>query len=154
MEVVAQGIANVASALFGGISVTGTIARTATNIRAGAVSPIAGMSGSSGRVRGRTDSGATRRPTGDDNVAHNSVLDRSADILSQWNWAAIDRAFYVGVLAHRVFPRRLEFTSVFVFWPQYDRLIFQARIGESDAVSVVSCEVSDQQLGCLHSCRG
>ena len=43
MEVVAQGIANVASALFGGISVTGTIARTATNIRAGAVSPVAGM---------------------------------------------------------------------------------------------------------------
>ena len=36
MELVAQGIANVASALFGGISVTGTIARTATNIRAGA----------------------------------------------------------------------------------------------------------------------
>jgi SulP family sulfate permease len=43
MELVAQGIANVASALFGGISVTGTIARTATNIRAGATSPIAGM---------------------------------------------------------------------------------------------------------------
>jgi hypothetical protein len=43
MEVVAQGIANVASALFGGISVTGTIARTATNIRAGACSPISGM---------------------------------------------------------------------------------------------------------------
>jgi SulP family sulfate permease len=43
MEVVAQGIANVASAVFGGISVTGTIARTATNIRAGACSPISGM---------------------------------------------------------------------------------------------------------------
>ena len=43
MELVAQGIANVASALFGGISVTGTIARTATNIRAGAQSPLAGM---------------------------------------------------------------------------------------------------------------
>ena len=43
MELVAQGIANIASALFGGISVTGTIARTATNIRAGAVSPVAGM---------------------------------------------------------------------------------------------------------------
>ena len=39
MEVVAQGVANVASAIFGGISVTGTIARTATNIRAGAVQP-------------------------------------------------------------------------------------------------------------------
>ncbi len=39
MELVAQGIANMASALFGGISVTGTIARTATNIRAGARSP-------------------------------------------------------------------------------------------------------------------
>src|SRR4029077_13163326 len=43
MEVVAQGVANVASAIFGGISVTGTIARTATNIRAGACSPVAGM---------------------------------------------------------------------------------------------------------------
>ena len=43
MELVAQGIANVASALFGGICVTGTIARTATNIRAGARSPVAGM---------------------------------------------------------------------------------------------------------------
>ena len=43
MELVAQGIANVVSALFGGISVTGTIARTATNIRAGALSPFAGM---------------------------------------------------------------------------------------------------------------
>jgi sulfate permease, SulP family len=43
MELVAQGIANVASALFGGISVTGTIARTATNIRAGARSPLSGM---------------------------------------------------------------------------------------------------------------
>jgi len=40
---VAQGIANMASALFGGISVTGTIARTATNVRAGAQSPVAGM---------------------------------------------------------------------------------------------------------------
>jgi SulP family sulfate permease len=43
MELVAQGIANIASALFGGISVTGTIARTATNIRAGARSPMSGI---------------------------------------------------------------------------------------------------------------
>ena len=43
MELVAQGVANMASALFGGISVTGTIARTATNIRAGARSPVSGM---------------------------------------------------------------------------------------------------------------
>ena len=43
MELVAQGVANVASAIFGGISVTGTIARTATNIRAGACSPISGI---------------------------------------------------------------------------------------------------------------
>jgi SulP family sulfate permease len=43
MELVAQGIANVGSALLGGICVTGTIARTATNIRAGARSPVAGM---------------------------------------------------------------------------------------------------------------
>src|SRR6202789_3795449 len=43
MELVAQGVANMASALFGGISVTGTIARTATNVRAGARSPMSGM---------------------------------------------------------------------------------------------------------------
>ena len=43
MELVAQGIANVVTACFGGLCVTGTIARTATNIRAGAKSPIAGM---------------------------------------------------------------------------------------------------------------
>lgn len=43
MELVAQGIANVGSAVFGGISVTGTIARTATNVRAGARSPMAGI---------------------------------------------------------------------------------------------------------------
>ena len=43
MELVAQGIANIGSSLFGGISVTGTIARTATNVRAGARSPVSGM---------------------------------------------------------------------------------------------------------------
>lgn len=43
MELLAQGIANIVSAVFGGISVTGTIARTATNIRAGAKSPLSGM---------------------------------------------------------------------------------------------------------------
>lgn len=42
-ELTAQGIANVGSTLFGGISATGAIARTATNIRAGAKTPIAGM---------------------------------------------------------------------------------------------------------------
>jgi len=43
MELVAQGIANMASACFGGISVTGAIARTATNVRAGACSPVSGI---------------------------------------------------------------------------------------------------------------
>ena len=43
-ELVAQGFANIASGLFGGICVTGTIARTATNVRAGARGPIAGIS--------------------------------------------------------------------------------------------------------------
>ena len=42
-ELVAQGFANIGSALFVGICVTGTIARTATNIRAGARGPVAGM---------------------------------------------------------------------------------------------------------------
>jgi len=43
VELVAQGIANIFSPLFGGIPATGAIARTATNIRAGACSPISGM---------------------------------------------------------------------------------------------------------------
>ena len=43
VELVAQGVANIASALFGGFCVTGTIARTATNVRAGARGPVAGM---------------------------------------------------------------------------------------------------------------
>ncbi|MGH6742342.1 MAG: SulP family inorganic anion transporter, partial [Bradyrhizobium sp.] len=42
-ELVAQGVANIGSALFGGICVTGLIARTATNIRAGARGPVSGM---------------------------------------------------------------------------------------------------------------
>ncbi len=42
-ELVAQGAANIGSALFGGIPVTGTIARTATNVRAGAIGPVSGM---------------------------------------------------------------------------------------------------------------
>ncbi len=42
-ELVAQGVANISSALFTGICVTGTIARTATNVRAGAHGPVAGI---------------------------------------------------------------------------------------------------------------
>ena len=42
-EIVAQGVANTASALFGGLPATGAIARTATNIRAGARTPVAGI---------------------------------------------------------------------------------------------------------------
>lgn len=42
VELVAQGIANFASPLFGGIPATGAIARTATNIRAGARTPVSG----------------------------------------------------------------------------------------------------------------
>jgi SulP family sulfate permease len=42
-ELVAQGAANMASVLFGGMCATGTIARTATNVRAGARGPVAGI---------------------------------------------------------------------------------------------------------------
>ncbi len=42
-ELVAQGVGNVGSALFGGIPATGAIARTAANIKNGAVSPVSGM---------------------------------------------------------------------------------------------------------------
>lgn len=42
-ELVGQGVANIASSLFGGLPATGAIARTATNIKAGARTPLAGM---------------------------------------------------------------------------------------------------------------
>jgi len=42
-ELVAQGVANIGSALFGGLPATGAIARTATAIKAGAATPVAGM---------------------------------------------------------------------------------------------------------------
>jgi SulP family sulfate permease len=43
VELVAQGVANVVSPMFGGLPATGAIARTAANIRSGAQSPVAGM---------------------------------------------------------------------------------------------------------------
>ena len=43
VELIAQGVANIVSPMFGGLPATGAIARTATNIRAGAQSPVAGM---------------------------------------------------------------------------------------------------------------
>jgi len=43
VELVAQGVANIASPLFGGLPATGAIARTATSIRSGARTPVAGM---------------------------------------------------------------------------------------------------------------
>ncbi|RFU12981.1 SulP family inorganic anion transporter [Rhodobacteraceae bacterium W635] len=42
-EVLAQGAANIGSALFGGLPATGAIARTATNVRAGGKTPVAGL---------------------------------------------------------------------------------------------------------------
>ncbi len=42
-EVIAQGAANIGSALFGGLPATGAIARTATNVRAGGRTPVAGL---------------------------------------------------------------------------------------------------------------
>ena len=43
VELIGQGIANIVSPLFGGLPATGAIARTATNVRSGAKTPIAGM---------------------------------------------------------------------------------------------------------------
>ena len=43
VELIGQGVANIVSPLFGGLPATGAIARTATNIRAGAQTPVAGM---------------------------------------------------------------------------------------------------------------
>lgn len=42
-EIVGQGVANIGSAMVGGFCVTGTIARTATNVRAGSQGPVSGM---------------------------------------------------------------------------------------------------------------
>ncbi len=43
VELIGQGVANIVSPMFGGLPATGAIARTATNIRAGAQTPVAGM---------------------------------------------------------------------------------------------------------------
>src|SRR5208282_5627082 len=43
VELIGQGVANIFSPMFGGLPATGAIARTATNIRSGAQSPVAGM---------------------------------------------------------------------------------------------------------------
>ncbi|HWZ96436.1 MAG TPA: SulP family inorganic anion transporter [Candidatus Dormibacteraeota bacterium] len=43
VELMAQGVANIFSPLFGGLPATGAIARTATNVRSGAKTPVAGM---------------------------------------------------------------------------------------------------------------
>ena len=43
VELVAQGVANIASPLFGGLPATGAIARTATSVRSGAKTPVAGL---------------------------------------------------------------------------------------------------------------
>src|SRR6266571_4282478 len=43
VELIGQGIANIVSPLFGGLPATGAIARTATNVRSGAKTPVAGM---------------------------------------------------------------------------------------------------------------
>jgi SulP family sulfate permease len=43
IELVAQGVANIVSPMFGGLPATGAIARTATNVRSGAKTPVAGM---------------------------------------------------------------------------------------------------------------
>src|SRR6201981_692544 len=43
VELIGQGVANIVSPMFGGLPATGAIARTATNIRPGAQTPVAGM---------------------------------------------------------------------------------------------------------------
>jgi SulP family sulfate permease len=43
MELIAQGVANIASPIFGGMPATGAIARTATNVKSGGRTPVAGM---------------------------------------------------------------------------------------------------------------
>ena len=71
-ELLAQGVANLVVPMVGGIPVTGAIARTATNVRAGAVSPVSGLvhagdaagGGARGRAAGQAhpDGDARRRP--------------------------------------------------------------------------------------------
>ena len=61
-ELMAQGIANFASPLFGGIAVTGTIARTMTNVKSGARSPVAGIVHARGAAAG--DASRSRRSPG------------------------------------------------------------------------------------------
>ena len=57
VELVAQGMANIGSGLFGGMPATGAIARTATNVKAGGRTPVAGMMHARGRAGGLALSG-------------------------------------------------------------------------------------------------
>ena len=71
VELVAQGLANIAAPLFGGLPATGAIARTATNIRSGAQTPVAGVvhavdaPGGSGLCGAAGQLHSARRPGGD-----------------------------------------------------------------------------------------
>ena len=63
VELIAQGVANIASPMFGGLPATGAIARTATNIRSGAQTPVAGMIHAVDAARRAAVRGAARRRT-------------------------------------------------------------------------------------------
>ena len=73
-ELVAQGIANIGSALFGGICITGAVARTITNVRAGAHGPVSGMMHSLYLLVFHGDAGAV---SGDDSVGDTGGHSRS-----------------------------------------------------------------------------
>ena len=79
VELVAQGVANIVSPIFGGLPATGAIARTATNIRSGARTPVAGMvhaiTLADRPARGR----AARRPHPDGRARRDSVRRGLAD---------------------------------------------------------------------------
>ena len=83
MELVGQGVANVASVMFGGIPATGAIARTAANVKAGGRTPLAGMvhAGTILVLMFALAPLASRAPL----AAHAAVL-----VVVAWNMAEID----------------------------------------------------------------
>src|SRR3569623_1203221 len=72
-ELIGQGVANIISPLFGGFAATGAIARTATNVRYGGNSPLAGRGHSAGRTRRHPVRGGVQHERGETLRAHGSA---------------------------------------------------------------------------------
>ena len=119
-ELVAQGVANIGSALFGGICVTGTIARTATNVRAGARGPRrrhaafgvpAAVHADRGAARELHPARGARRRAGRGRLEHGGearIRDAAALVVGRCRRAARDLPADDLPRSHRRHPGRLR----------------------------------------------